>query len=63
MDVSNLINIAAGIIFIFFWLTAFIIFYHLTRFGIGILPKKVAIIFLLGGMLLFALSIIAYINL
>lgn len=50
------------VIFLFlgFWLTSFVILYHLTRFGIGTLPKKIAALFLIGSLTLFAWSVAAY---
>ena len=63
MEISNLVNVVAGMVFFIFWLTAFVIFYHLVRFGIGTLPKRVAGVFLIGSVLLFTLSLFAYINL
>ncbi len=40
-------------VFFVYWIFAFIILYHLTRFGIGTQPKKFAAIFL-GGSLIFS---------
>ena len=37
-----------------YWILTFIILYHLVRFGIGTQPKKIAAIFLLGSIGLFA---------
>jgi hypothetical protein len=47
-----ILNTAFTAILIFYWIMAFIIFYHLVRFGIGVQPKRYAIIFLLGSLIL-----------
>lgn len=46
--------------FFVYWGLVFIIIYHLTRFGIGTLPKKVAVLFFFGTMLLSFLSFSLY---
>ncbi len=46
--------IAAGIFFAVFWVQAYFLMYHLTRFGIGPRPKLLAFIFLVGSLVLFA---------
>ncbi|MBU3668769.1 MAG: hypothetical protein FGM57_02245 [Candidatus Taylorbacteria bacterium] len=50
----------AYIIFTFvilaYWTGAFVLLYHLIRFGVGMQPKKIAIIFFAGSL---ALSLIA----
>jgi hypothetical protein len=62
MDTMLNMNNIAPIIFIFvmfvFWGFTFTTFYHLTRFGVGIQPKKIAASFLLGSVLLFSISTI-----
>ena len=55
-----LLNIVATFVFLAFWIAVFTIFYHLTRFGVGTLPKKLSAIFLLGAVLLFGTSLILY---
>lgn len=42
-----------------YWVFAFMIFYHLVRFGIGTQPKRLALIFLIGSGVLYCLSVIA----
>ena len=54
------INVLVAVIMVGFWLVAFVIFYHLTRFGVGILPKKLAALFLIGSLAFFVWSTIAY---
>ena len=59
----DLVAIAHGFfifVFIIFWLLAFFIFYHLARFGIGLLPRQVAIFFLVGTAVLFSISFSIY---
>ena len=55
-------NILVALTFLAYWVVVFIILYHLTRFGIGVQPKRLAAIFLLGSLVLFCLSIIFYLN-
>lgn len=55
-------NIFAGLIFLIYWGLTFVILYHLTRFGIGVQPKKLAAIFLLGSVVLSGVAIILYMN-
>lgn len=46
-------------IFCFYWIYSFFIVYHLVRFGIGVKPKIIAFIFLMGAFLLFATFVYA----
>jgi hypothetical protein len=55
-----LIHFVVVLIYILFWAVAFIVFYHLTRFGIGIHPKRLAAIFFLGSISLFLMSVITF---
>ena len=41
-----------------YWLGIFILLYHLIRFGIGTLPKRIALILLFGAMALTALAVL-----
>jgi len=56
MDQIQGIQTYAGIVYLFimfvFWLAAFVILYHLIRFGVGNEPKKVSAIFLGGSILI-----------
>jgi len=63
MDLSNLVDLSALGVFLIFWITSFVILYHLVRFGIGTLPKKLGAVFLIGSVLLFTLTLVAYLNL
>lgn len=49
---SVFILLTLGFLF-FYWIFNFIILYHLARFGVGTLPKKLAAVFLLGSVALF----------
>ena len=60
---SIILNILASLIFLVYWIAAFIILYHLTRFGIGVQPKKFAAIFLFGSVVLSGTAIILFMNL
>jgi hypothetical protein len=55
-----LFSIALGLFFFLYWTSAFFVVYHLTRFGIGPVPKLFALVFLLGSMLLFSMTMLAY---
>ncbi|MDO8575299.1 MAG: hypothetical protein Q7R78_01190 [bacterium] len=48
------------IVFVLYWLLTFTIFYHLIRFGVGTLPKKISIIFLLGSVVLFSINFLMF---
>ncbi|KKT79012.1 MAG: hypothetical protein UW76_C0040G0001 [Parcubacteria group bacterium GW2011_GWF2_44_8b] len=56
-------NILAALIFLIYWGATFIILYHLTRFGIGVQPKKFAAVFLFGSVVLSGAAIILFMNL
>lgn len=61
MDYIPLIlNIFAGLGLLTYWLIAFVILYHLSRFGIGTQPKKFAAAFMFGSVVLSATSIVLY---
>ncbi|KKW14448.1 MAG: hypothetical protein UY54_C0017G0002 [Parcubacteria group bacterium GW2011_GWA2_50_10b] len=53
-------NILAGLAFFIYWVIAFVILYHLSRFGIGVQPKKFAATFLFGSVVLSAAVIILF---
>jgi len=55
-------NTLAIVVFLVYWGVAFIILYHLTRFGIGVQPKRFAAVFLFGSIILFTASILLYAN-
>ncbi len=58
--VGMVLVIIVLIIILSYWIYNFVIFYHLTRFGIGAQPKKIAAVFMLGSLLLFALAILLF---
>lgn len=55
-------NILMVVLSFFYWGVVFIILYHLTRFGIGVQPKRLAATFLFGSMVLFSVSVILRVN-
>ncbi|MBX4189596.1 hypothetical protein KW785_03330 [Candidatus Parcubacteria bacterium] len=59
-----LIAIIAGLAFLAltYWAFAYVLLYHLTRFGVGTLPKRIAAIFLLGSFILISVLMIALAN-
>lgn len=52
-----ILGLIGAFAFFLFWITAFIILYHLTRFGVGTMPKKMAALFLVGAVFLFGASV------
>ena len=63
IPVESIVNVLVGAAFLGFWLGAFIILYHLARFGVGVLPKKLAIIFLVGALGIFTWCVVTYMKL
>lgn len=49
-----------GLAFLVFWVQAFLIMYHLTRFGIGPRPKFMALLFFIGSIILFMGVVTSY---
>ncbi|MGB3922187.1 MAG: hypothetical protein WBL19_02850 [Minisyncoccia bacterium] len=49
-------------VLVIYWIFAFVTVYHLTRFGIGTQPKRIAGIFLTGSLILSAALIIFFIK-
>lgn len=45
-----------------YWVLAYFLLYHLTRFGIGQEPKLLSFIFLLGSLALTIITIIIYVQ-
>ena len=48
------------IFFLVYWVNAFILVYHLVRFGVGPNPKAIALVFFLGAMVLFMVTILYF---
>ena len=57
------INGVVGLLFFAYWIVVFVILYHLTRFGIGVVPKRLAMMCLLGSVALFGISVAFFVNL
>mgnify|MGYP001559593914 CR=1 FL=1 len=55
-------NVLVALILLAYWGMTFVILYHLTRFGIGVQPKRFAAIFLLGSVVLSVAAIIFFMN-
>ncbi len=53
-----------GLIFMFailaYWVCSFLILYHLIRFGVSGQPKKIAIVFLAGSLVLTIVAVLLY---
>lgn len=45
-----------------YWVLAYFLLYHLTRFGVGTEPKLVSFVFLLGSIALTIITIIIYVQ-
>ncbi len=58
-----IVNALAILVFLVYWGCSFIILYHLTRFGIGVQPKRFAAVFLFGSVVLSGAAIILFMNL
>lgn len=61
-SIQIIFNILAALLFLIYWGVTFIILYHLTRFGIGVQPKRFAAIFLFGSVVLSAITIILFMS-
>ena len=58
----NFISLLA-LLFVFAYLIySFVLVYHLTRFGIGTKPKKVALVYFIGSILLLMVLFVLYIQ-
>lgn len=57
------INYAAVLLIsvsVFYWIYVFVVIYHLVRFGIGLTPKILALIFLAGSVMFFTTALVLY---
>ena len=62
LPLEIIFNVLAAFVLLVYWVIIFIILYHLTRFGIGVQPKRFAAAFLLGSVVLSATAIILFLN-
>ncbi len=62
MNIELVINLTVWVIFFIFWIVTFTTLYHLTRFGVGTLPKKLSALFLVGAVLIFCISLVLFIK-
>lgn len=60
LPLEIIFNVLVALIFLAYWGVAFIILYHLARFGIGVQPKKLAAIFLFGSIILSGTVLISF---
>lgn len=60
---SNLPLILFLVAVLVYWVGAFIILYHLIRFGVGNLPKVTAFVFFAGSAVLMLFAFVYYLNL
>mgnify|MGYP003394244684 FL=1 len=59
-SLETIISTAVTVLLLVYWGVAFTILYHLTRFGVGVQPKRLAAIFLLGSVVLSAVVLILF---
>lgn len=57
-----ILNIFVIGVLVVYWIFAFVALYHLTRFGIGTQPKRIAGIFLTGSLVLSLVIVIAFLG-
>ena len=62
LSVSKVLLAIAIIIILVYWIYNFVILYHLTRFGVGAQPKKIAAVFALGSILLFCITVVLFLT-
>lgn len=60
LSLGIIFNILAALVLVIYWGFTFTILYHLTRFGIGVQPKRFAAIFLLGSVILSSVALILF---
>jgi hypothetical protein len=60
MPFATILNLFLIFLFVVFWLMAFFILYHLTRFGVGVFPKRLAALFLGGAVVLSSAVFLSY---
>lgn len=63
LQVVGIANLLMVFIFLVFWTSCFAVFYHLIRFGVGTLPKRLSALFLVGSVTLFCFAVVLYIKL
>lgn len=61
--IAEMVNLLVILLFLAFLAGGFAILYHLSRFGIGTLPKRLSGLFLVGALLLFSASLALYLKL
>lgn len=60
LPLEMIVNILVVFLSLLYWGVVFITLYHLNRFGIGVQPKRLSLIFLFGSVILFSATIILY---
>ncbi|MBP6974382.1 MAG: hypothetical protein KBB54_00375 [Candidatus Pacebacteria bacterium] len=51
-DLNTYATFIYAFLMLLYWSGTFVILYHLLRFGIGSQPKKIAVVFLAGSLIL-----------
>ena len=62
MNLHIIINLVLVLFLLFYWMATFLLLYHLTRFGIGVQPKRFSALFLFGSLVL-SFAVIFFYNL
>ncbi|MDO8589831.1 MAG: hypothetical protein Q7R69_00980 [bacterium] len=62
LSLEIIFNFLAAFVFLVYWGATFIILYHLTRFGIGVQPKRFAAVFLFGSVVLSGAAIVLFVS-
>jgi hypothetical protein len=60
LDINLILLAIALLLILVYWISSFIIFYHLVRFGVGTQPKIISAVFVLGSLVLFFTSTVLF---
>lgn len=57
---QSIANFTLALAIVIYWTAAFLVLYHLIRFGVSGQPKKIAVIFLGGSLLLTMIVVLLF---
>ncbi len=57
---TSIVGLIFAFILLAYWTAAFLILYHLIRFGVSGQPKKIAIVFLAGSIVLSMVAVLLF---
>lgn len=61
MEIVSAVGSILGIFALLaFWAASFIILYHLSRFGVGVQPKRFAAVFLFGALVISSVAVASF---